>query len=54
MKNVTYDDYINNPAIRERLERETRRLRGEAVRAGLRAIHRAMFHRTPVLNFKTA
>lgn len=54
MKTLTYDDYINNPAIRERLEREARRLRGETVQAGLRAIQRAMFRRAPVLKFKTA
>jgi hypothetical protein len=54
MKNVTYDAYINNPAIRDRLEREARRLRGETVQAGLRAIYRAMTRRTPVPKFRTA
>jgi len=32
MKNLTYEMYLANPALREQLEREARRARAEAVR----------------------
>jgi hypothetical protein len=54
MKDLTYPMYVENEAVRQQLEREVRRLRAETVQAGLRAIHRAIVGRTPVLKFKTA
>lgn len=54
MKNLTYPMYVEDEAVREQLEREVRRLRAEAVQAGLRAIVRAIFRRTPVFKLKTA
>lgn len=54
MKSLTYDTYISDPAVRAQIEREARRMRAEVVQSGLRAIHRAMFRRTPVLKLKTA
>lgn len=54
MKDLTYRMYAEDETVRLQLEREVRRLRGEAVQAGLRVIWRAMFRRAPVLKLKTA
>lgn len=54
MKNLTYPMYVEDEAVREQLERDVRRLRAEAVQAGLRAIARAIFRRTSVFKLKTA
>jgi hypothetical protein len=54
MKNLTYQAYAANPELRAQLEREVRRLRAETAQAGLRAIFRAMFRRSPALTLKTA
>ena len=32
MKNLTYEMYLANPAVREQIEREARRARAEAMR----------------------
>lgn len=54
MRNLTYDMYISNPAVRSQLERQVRRMRAEAVQAFFAAVARAIFSCTPAVNLKTA
>jgi len=57
MKNLTYHTYIDNPAVRDQLEREVRQLRARTVQAILAAPFRAIaatFRRTHVLKIRTA
>lgn len=57
MKTLTYDAYISDPAVRAQIEREARRMRAEAVQAGLRAMVRVIYRSRatpPVLKLKTA
>jgi len=57
MRNLTYQAYIDNPAVRDQLEREVRELRARTVQATFAAPFRAIaaiIHRTHVLKFRTA
>jgi hypothetical protein len=57
MKNLTYQAYIDNSAVRDQLEREVRELRARTMQATFAASFRAIaaiFRRTHVLNFRTA
>ena len=57
MKNLTYQAYIDNPAVRDRLEHEVRQLRARTVQATFAAPFRAIaaiFHRSHALKFRTA
>lgn len=54
MRGLTYQKYASDEAVREKLEREVRRLRAETVQAGLRALKRAVTRCVPVFNLKTA
>jgi hypothetical protein len=47
MKPVTYEDYLANPTVRERLERQARRARSEAVHGFFIAPLIRLFKRTP-------
>ena len=47
MENPTYQSYLKNPAVRERLEREVRRARAQAVRDWLVTPVLKMFRRPP-------
>lgn len=57
MRNLTYQSYIDNPAVRDRLEREVRQLRARTVQATFAAPFRAIaatVRRTHLLKFRTA
>lgn len=56
MKDLTYEAYVSNPAIREQIEREVRRMRAEAMQACFVALFRAIFSRRSarVLKLKSA
>jgi hypothetical protein len=54
MKNLTYETYLNDPAVREQLEREVRRARAEAVHEFIVAPLMRLFKRAPVLQPRTA
>lgn len=56
MKDLTYEAYVSDPAIREQIEREVRRMRAEAVRACFFALFRAILRRASaaVLKLETA
>jgi hypothetical protein len=57
MRNLTYQAYIDNPAVRDQLEREVRELRARTVQATFAALFRAiaaMVHRHHVPKFRTA
>lgn len=56
MKDLTYEAYVGDPAIREQIEREVRQMRAEAVRACFAALFRAIFRRASAgaLKLKTA
>ena len=54
MKNLTYQTYLNDPAVREQLEREVRRARAEAVHEFIVAPLMRLFKRAPVFQVRTA
>ena len=57
MRNLTYQAYVDNPALRDQLEREVRELRARTVQATFAAPFRAiatLVRRTHVLKFRTA
>ena len=54
MKNLTYEAYLADPAVREQIEREVRRARAEAVHQFIVAPLLRLFKRAPVLQPRTA
>jgi hypothetical protein len=58
MKNLTYQSYLSDPAVRAQLEREVRLARAQAVHqfivAPLMRLFKRLFKRLPVLQPRTA
>lgn len=49
MRQVTYQEYLNNPAIREQIEAEARRARSVAIRTYTAMPFAWLFGRKPVV-----
>jgi len=54
MKNLTYEAYVTNLAIREQLEREARQARSEAVHGCIAELFARWFSRVQVSQLKSA
>jgi hypothetical protein len=54
MKNLTYQSYLSDPAVRAQLEREVRLARAQAVHQFIVVPLMRLFKRVPVLQPRTA